>query len=256
MLQLDHLCAGYDGAERLHQVSAEIAPGRLTAVIGPNGCGKSTLIKCMAGLLPVSAGAVRLNGRELCAFSEKERARLISYMPQSRIAPDVSVRQLAAHGRYPHLKWGQSLSREDHEIIDRALDRAGMLPYANRLVSRLSGGERQRAYLAMMLAQQTPVMLLDEPTTYLDLSGQFSLMELLRGLSREGRSAVAVLHDLSLALEYADHILLMQDGRLIAEGTPEEVFLSGRLQEVFCVDIDRIDPSKFVFYRRRQEVSP
>lgn len=256
MLQLENLCAGYDGAERLHGISTAIASGQLTAVIGPNGCGKSTLMKCMAGLLKPSAGTVRLDGRDFGSLSEKERARLIAYMPQSRIAPDISVRQLAAHGRYPHLKWGRNPSQTDREIIGRALERTGMLPLADRLVSRISGGERQRAYLAMMLAQQTPVMLLDEPTTYLDLSGQFSLMELLRGLCLEGRSAVAVLHDLSLALEYADRILLMQDGRLAAEGTPEEVFASGKLQQVFGVDVGRAGQNKFVFYRRGQEVSP
>jgi len=129
-----------------------------------------------------------------------------------------------------------------------------MIAYAKRSVSRLSGGERQRAYLAMMLAQQTPVMLLDEPTTYLDLSSQFSLMELLRGLCREGHSAVVVLHDLALALEYADRILLMQDGRLVAEGTPDEVFHTGRIQQVFNVDVNRLDTGKYIFSQHRQEV--
>jgi len=256
MLQFENLCAGYDGTERLHGIGASVPAGCLTAVIGPNGCGKSTLIKCLAGLMKPVSGTIRLGGRDLRTLSERERARLISCMPQSRIAPDVSVYRLAAHGRYPHLRWGQNPGREDREIIDRALERTGMLPLANRIVSRLSGGERQRAYLAMMLAQQTPVMLLDEPTTYLDLSSQFSLMELLRGLCREGRSAVAVLHDLSLALEYADRILLMQDGRLAAEGTPEEIFASGRLREVFGVEVGRIAPDKYVFYRRGQEILP
>lgn len=255
MLQFENLCAGYDHLERLHQVSADIRPGMLTAVIGPNGCGKSTLIKCLAGLLKPSAGSIRLDGRDFREIPEKERAKYVSYMPQSRIAPDISVRQLVIHGRYPHLKWGQNLSRADREIVSRALERTGMQPFAQRSVSRLSGGERQRAYLAMMLAQQTPVMLLDEPTTYLDLSSQFSLMELLRSLCREGHSAVAVLHDLALALEYADRILLMQDGRLVAEGTPDTVFCTGKIQEVFNIDIFRFDGNKYIFSQHRQEVS-
>jgi len=254
MLHIENLCAGYDNLERLHRVSAEICPGVLTAIIGPNGCGKSTLMKCLAGSLKYSAGSIRLNDRDFHKIPVKERARFISYMPQSRIAPDISVRQLAVHGRYPHLKWGQNLSKTDCEIIDYALKRTDMLPFAQRSVSRLSGGERQRAYLAMMLAQQTPVMLLDEPTTYLDLSSQFSLMNLLRDLCREGHSAVAVLHDLALALEYADRVLLMYDGRMIAEGTPDEVFLSGKIQEVFNIDIVRLDGNKYVFSQHKEVV--
>ena len=256
MLQIENLCAGYDNLERLHQVSAEIPPGKLTAIIGPNGCGKSTLMKCLAGLLRISAGAIRLDGHDLREIPEKERARFVSYMPQSRITPDISVRQLVTHGRYPHLKWGQNLNKTDREIVSRALERTEMSPYSRRSASPLSGGERQRAYLAMMLAQQTPVMLLDEPTTYLDLSSQFSLMELLRELCREGHSAVAVLHDLSLALEYADRILLMQDGRLVADGTPDEVFCTGKIQEVFHIDINRLDTGKYIFSQHRQEVLP
>lgn len=254
MLQIKNLCAGYDHLERLHAISADIPVDRQTVVIGPNGCGKSTLMKCMAGLLRVSGGTIGLDGCDFQDISEKQRARLVSYMPQSRITPEISVRQLVCHGRYPHLKWGQNLSSKDREIIDSALKRTDMLRYAQRSVSQLSGGERQRAYLAMMLAQQTPVMLLDEPTTYLDLSSQFSLMELLRELCGEGHCAVAVLHDLALALEYADCVLLMQDGRIVARGTPNEVFLSGKIQEVFNVNVERLDTGKYVFFRDRGEV--
>lgn len=256
MLRLDNLCAGYDGVQRLHSLCADVRPGRLTAVIGPNGCGKSTLLKCIAGILPPSSGAVLLDGKPLSAVPGRDRARQIAYMPQSRIVPEISVGQLAAHGRYPHLKWGQSMSADDRQIVKNALERTGMLPFAHRLVSRLSGGERQKAYLAMMLAQQTKVMLLDEPTTYLDLSGQFALMELLRELCREGRCALAVLHDLALALEYADDVLLMQDGRRIAAGTPGELYASGMLQKVFGVEIERTANGRYVFSRAPREVRP
>jgi len=247
MLRLENLCAGYDGVERLHSLTADVGPGRLTAVIGPNGCGKSTLLKCIAGILPPSSGAIYLDGERLPDVPGKDRAKRIAYMPQSRTVPEITVRQLAAHGRYPHLKWGQSLRAADHEIIESALERAGMLSLAHRLMSRLSGGERQKAYLAMMLAQQTPLMLLDEPTTYLDLSSQFELMELLRALCREGRSVLTVLHDLSLAMEYADEMLLMQDGRLIAAGTPEALCASGRIDGVFGVRSRKLEDGKYVF---------
>lgn len=254
MLEFVDLRAGYDGAEKLHGLSALLERGRLCAIVGPNGCGKSTLLKCAAGLLRPTAGEILLNGRALSGVSERERARLLAYMPQSRIAPDISVRRLAAHGRYPYLKWGQSLSSEDRRIVDSAIERVHLAEYARRSVSSLSGGERQRAYLAMMLAQQTQVMLLDEPTTYLDLSAQFALMELLRELRCEGRCIAVVLHDLALALEYADEILLLRQGELIAAGTPEEVCASGELEKTFNVEIRRAEDGKYIFYANRMEV--
>ena len=254
MLEFRELRAAYDGVETLHGVSAHLAPGKLTAIIGPNGCGKSTLMKCAVGLMKPSGGEILLNGQALSAIPEKERARHLSYMPQSRIAPDISVRHLVIHGRYPHLKWGQSLRREDREIVQAAIERVKLGALVNRPVSRLSGGERQRAYLAMMLAQQTAVMLLDEPTAYLDLSSQFALMELLRALCREGRSVILVLHELSLALEYTDSLLLMERGRLVAAGSPEEVYRSGQIQRVFSIDVRRTSDNKYLFYTEKQEV--
>ena len=255
MLEFDHLRAGYDRTERLHGITAALRPGRLTAIIGPNGCGKSTLLKCAAGILRPTGGDVLLDGRACRGIAGRERARLVSYMPQSRLTPDISVTQLTAHGRYPHLKWGQSMRPFDREIIRDALRRTELTAFADRPVSRLSGGERQRAYLSMMLAQQTPVMLLDEPTTYLDLSAQFSLMALLRELCREGRSAAVVLHDLALALEYADDVLLLRDGQLIASGTAGEVFATGRIQSVFGVDA-RLCDGKYLFSPRAREAQP
>ena len=254
MLEFRELRAAYDGVETLHGVSAHLAPGKLTAIIGPNGCGKSTLMKCAVGLMKPSGGEILLNGQPLSVIPEKERARHLSYMPQSRIAPDISVRHLVTHGRYPHLKWGQSLRREDREIVQAAIERVKLGALVNRPVSRLSGGERQRAYLAMMLAQQTAVMLLDEPTVYLDLSSQFALMELLRALCREGRSVILVLHELSLALEYTDSLLLMERGRLVAAGSPEEVYRTGQIQRVFSIDVRRTSDNKYLFYTEKQEV--
>ena len=254
MLEFRELRAAYDGVETLHGVCAHLAPGKLTAIIGPNGCGKSTLMKCAVGLMKPSGGEILLNGQPLSVIPEKERARHLSYMPQSRIAPDISVRHLVIHGRYPHLKWGQSLRREDREIVQAAIERVKLGALVNRPVSRLSGGERQRAYLAMMLAQQTAVMLLDEPTAYLDLSSQFALMELLRALCREGRSVILVLHELSLALEYTDSLLLMERGRLVAAGSPEEVYRSGQIQRIFSIDVRRTSDNKYLFYTEKQEV--
>ena len=253
MLEFQNLRAGYEGTERLHGISARLEPGRFTAISGPNGCGKSTLLKCAAGLLKPLDGGVFLDDQSIQSLSDRQRARQIAYMPQSRIVPDIPVRQLVMHGRYPHLKWGQNPSSADQDIVDAAIERVKLGKLAMRSVSRLSGGERQRAYIAMMLAQQTQVMLLDEPTTHLDLSSQFALMELMRELCAEGRCIGVVLHDLALALEYADTMLLMRDGALAAQGTPEAVYRSGRIQDVFDVGIRRAGDGKYLFYADKPE---
>lgn len=250
MLAFDRLRAGYSGIEKLHDLSFELSEGKLTAIIGPNGCGKSTLLKCAAKLMEPMGGAILLDGNPLSEYDERERARRVSYMPQSRLVPDTSVRHLVSHGRYPYMGWGRGLNREDREIIDEALRRTGLASYAQRGVRELSGGERQRAYLAMMLAQQAKLMLLDEPTTYLDLSNQFALMKLLRELCAEGRGVAVVMHDLALALESADEVLLMRDGALAAAGSPEAVYKSGAIEAVFNVRIRRAADGKYVFYAK------
>lgn len=246
MMRFDGLTAGYGGEERLHGISCTFPKGRLTALIGPNGCGKTTLLKCAAGIMKPSSGQILLDNAPYFSISRRERARRVACMPQSRPTPEMTVQQLAACGRYPHLGWGKSMSDVDKQIVAEALVRAGADRFANRSVFELSGGERQRAYLAMMLAQQASVLLLDEPTTYLDPGSQFELMELLLSLRSENRTVVAALHDLSLAMEYADHIILMQDGRLVQSGSPEEIFASGLLGEVFGVKAERIH-GRYVF---------
>lgn len=247
MIRFENLRAGYDRVERLHGLSSAAPMGRLTALIGPNGCGKSTLLKCAAGLLKPDGGEILLNGQPYARMPRKELARQVAYMPQARLTPELPVEQLVAHGRYPHLKWGRRLSPDDRDIIRQAMERTDTLKYAGRSVAALSGGERQRVYLAMMLAQQTPVMLLDEPTTYLDPGAQFQLMDMLRALSGENRAVIVVLHDLALALEYADEVLLMQDGRLVRSGAPEAVYQSGDIARVFDIDVARTPEGKYVF---------
>lgn len=248
MLEIKDLRAAYGGVECLHGLSARIESGRLTAIIGPNGCGKSTLIKCLAGLMRPTAGEILLDGQAL--RSGRALARRVSYMPQARLVPDIPVRQLVMHGRYPHLSWGQRPGRGDREIVERALARTKLTDMANRSVLHLSGGERQRAYLAMMLAQEAPVMLLDEPTTYLDLSSQFLLMELLCELRAEGRTVIVVLHDLALALRYADEALLMRCGALVAQQSPEAIFARGALEDVFHVRVRRLSAGEYLFSPR------
>lgn len=252
MIRYEALCAGYDGMETLHELTFEIPKNRITALIGPNGCGKSTLIKATAGIIRTMSGAIYLDGQAQSDIGRRDTATRIAYMPQSRPAPSITVRQLVSHGRYPHLKWGHSMSAADREIVEEAMVRTDTLKFARRTLVQLSGGERQRAYLAMMLAQQTPVMLLDEPTTYLDLNGQFAMMDLLTHLRDSGRTIAIVLHDLALALEYCDCAALMQDGRLVQFGTPEDIFNSGALAEVFQIHVERTPGDRYLFSPARR----
>lgn len=247
LMALDRLRAGYEGEEKLHGVSAELRAGELTVVIGPNGCGKSTLLKCAAGQIAPSSGAVLLEGRSLRDIPRLERARQIAYMPQSRLVPEIPVRQLVMHGRYPHLRWGQRPGAEDRRVAREAVERVGLADKASRPVHELSGGERQRAYIAMMLAQQARVMLLDEPMTYLDPSGQFALMDLLRSLSASGVCVVAVLHDLNLAMRYADRLLMLEGGNPVFTGDPEALYCSGQLERTFRVRVKRVE-GQYLFF--------
>ena len=235
MIRFEHLYAGYDGSEVLKDVSLTIPSGGLTVLIGPNGCGKTTLLKVCAGILRPKSGSISVLGVNPGSISPRALAKSVSYLPQTRPIPEMTVLQLAVHGRYPHIRWGSALSESDRDIVRRALETAGAIGFQDKRLDRLSGGERQRAYLAMMLSQQTPVMLMDEPSAYLDLKAQFDLLALIRNLAAEGRTVLAVLHDLALAFEYADRIVLMDKGRIIKTGTPDEILASGLLESVFGI---------------------
>ncbi|HIS02131.1 MAG TPA: ABC transporter ATP-binding protein [Candidatus Excrementavichristensenella intestinipullorum] len=250
MMELKDLCAGYGGEDRLRHVSLRFQAGCLTGLIGPNGSGKSTLIKACAGQLRPSHGQVLLEGLSIAGMGPRALARRLAYMPQMRGAPAMTVRQLAAHGRYPHLGFGRALSCADWRQVDWALERAGITAYAARPVASLSGGERQRAYLAMLLAQDTPLLLLDEPTAFLDIRHQFSLMDLLQQLAREGKTVVVALHELGLALSYCQRLLLLKDGLPLAWGPPGQVYQSGHIQEAFGVNVIQAAPGQYLFSSR------
>ena len=232
MLKLLDLSAGYGEKTILHDISMEFPPGTVTAVVGPNGCGKSTLLKAAAGLIPLSAGAVE---------AEAPRARTVAYLPQSRAVPEMTARQLVLHGRFPWLGWPRRYRGTDYAIADAALERLGVADIAQRPLAELSGGTRQKCYLAMALAQEAKTLLLDEPTSFLDIGCQLSLMELCRSLAAEGKAVAAVLHDLPLALAYADRVAVLEQGRLAALGTPEEVRRSGILDRVFGVQVLKLE---------------
>lgn len=239
MLEFRELSVGYGGAPVLRGITFRAERGKVTCLIGPNGCGKTTLLRCAARRLTPIEGKMRLDGRALSAYERKEFARTVAVLPQGRIVPGISVRTLVNHGRFPHLGLSRKLRQQDREIVERAMSDAGVSDWAERDLREMSGGERQRAYLAMALAQDTPLILLDEPTTYLDIGAQFAFLSLIRQISAQGKTVIMVLHDLAQALRYSDALALLSGGTLRFFGAPEALYQSGLLSAVFGVTVHR-----------------
>lgn len=239
MLEIRNLTAGYPGNEVLSGISLSVPAGKVTVIIGPNGCGKSTLLKAVAGILPCS-GSILLDGQELTELSGKLRARKVAFLPQNRQVPEITVEKLVLHGRFPYLSYPRQYRKEDHAAAAQAIRRMGLEEMAGRSLTELSGGQRQKAYIAMALAQDTPVVLLDEPNTYLDIAHQMQLMTHARLLAREGKTVVLVLHDLRMALEQGEHLVLIREGRALFQGTGEALFGEDLLQRTFGVSLHRI----------------
>jgi iron complex transport system ATP-binding protein len=233
-LRAEGLDLGHDGRLVCAGLTLDLPPAALTAVIGPNGCGKSTLLRGLARLLPARAGRVLLDGRDIHALPTREVARRLGLLPQTLVPPEgITVEALVARGRYPHRGAFRPWTAADAAAVAGAMAATAVDKLAARPVETLSGGQRQRAWLAMVLAQETPLLLLDEPTTFLDIAHQVELLALLRRLAAAGRGVLAVLHDLNQACRYADHLLVMQGGRLLAAGPPSAVVTPGLIEAVF-----------------------
>ncbi|WP_435829620.1 ABC transporter ATP-binding protein [Nocardia neocaledoniensis] len=227
----------------LHEVDIAVPDGRFTVIIGPNACGKSTLLAALGRILRPDAGSVILDGKDIHRYSTKETARRLSLLPQTPGAPDgIVVGDLVARGRYPHQGLLRQWSDEDAAAVEEALAATGTTDLRHRRVDELSGGQRQRVWIAMVLAQATSIVLLDEPTTYLDISHQIDVLDLCERLYREhGRTVVAVLHDLNLACRYATDLIAMRDGRIIGRGAPRELVTPELVREVFDLDCVVVD---------------
>lgn len=229
------LTLSYDGTTIIRDLNVEIPFHRTTALVGANGCGKSTLLKGLARLLKPQSGMVYLDGTAIAKLQTRDIAKKLGMLPQGPTAPEgLTVRELVAQGRYPHQSWFQQWSREDEQFTEQALNMTGMVEFGDRPVDSLSGGQRQRAWIAMALAQNTPILLLDEPTTFLDLAHQIEILDLLYDLNQtRGQTIVMVLHDLNQACRYADYLVAMQQGAIYAQGAPAKVMTEKMVQEVF-----------------------
>lgn len=237
-LQGRSLTVGYRDTPILHDVDFQVAKGEVTILVGPNGCGKSTLLKTLARILTPQSGQVLLDGKDIHRSKTREVAKRLGLLPQGPIAPEgLTVRELVAQGRYPHQSLLRQWTAVDEQAVMEAMETAQVSAFADRPVDALSGGQRQRCWIAMVLAQQTDLILLDEPTTFLDLKVQVDLMNLLVDLAhRQGRTLVLVLHELNLAAAYADRLVMMREGAVVCSGAPEDVFTGDVLKTVFDLD--------------------
>ena len=240
MIELKHVCAGYEDREVLHDVTMSFEPGKVTALLGPNGCGKSTLLKTLVRINSHNSGEILVNGKKIETYKPNELAKQVAYLAQSKAAPDISVLRMVLHGRFAYLNYPRRYREEDIAVARKALQWAGLSDLEDENVSRLSGGMQQKVYIAMALAQDAETILMDEPTTYLDVAHQMRLMDMAKQLAAEGKAVVMVLHDLSQALRTADRVVVLHDGQIAAEGTPDGVFESGKLQEVFGIGMERV----------------
>ncbi len=249
MIALKDLTVGYHGEALLSQVNLEFPQGQVTVLLGPNGCGKSTLLRTVLGLLPPLGGEILYDGEPISSLSGGAVARKAAYMAQNHTVPSIVAQRMVLHGRFPYLSFPRKYRKEDHEAVRRALETAGGLDLSNRPMQELSGGQRQKVYLAMALAQETGTILMDEPTTWLDIRHQLEVMATARALAESGRAVGLVSHDLCLALRTADRVAVLAQGGLQLAAPPEEAFASGVLDLAFGVQVRRVEtPTGWQYY--------
>ena len=249
MIELSHISTGYGIKIILNDVSVAFEKGKLTSIIGANGCGKSTLLKTILGILPSKSGNVTIDGDRLKEMSRNDIARRIAYLSQEKNTPDMTVEQLVLHGRFPHLSYPRRYTDKDRVIAVGVMEQMGIVEYAHKPLYSLSGGMKQNSYIAMALAQETDYILLDEPTTYLDIAHQLELMKILRSLADSGKGIVAVMHDLPMAFTFSDKIILINDGRIVDDERPEKIYERNVIDKVFGIALDRSKDGRSYSYK-------
>ncbi len=260
ILKTNHIVAGYDKKVIIDGIDITIPNNKISVIIGANACGKSTLLKTLARLIQPMSGEIRLNNTKLKDIPPKKLARVLGLLPQSPIVPEgIAVADLVARGRFPYQSFFRGLGHKDYEAVAEALDIMGISALADRSVDELSGGQRQRVWIAMALAQQTDILLLDEPTTFLDITYQVEILDLLTDLNRKrGTTIVMVLHDINLSARYADHIFALYKGKLIADGAPAAILSEALIKQVFNLDCtvisDPVSGTPFIVPRGRHHV--
>lgn len=260
-LQTNNIVAGYDKKIVNNDISIRIPKNKISVIIGANACGKSTLLKTMARLIQPISGNITLSGTKISQIPSKELARSLGLLPQSPIVPEgITVADLVSRGRFPYQSFLKGMGKADYDAVEEALEIMGIANLADKAVDELSGGQRQRVWIAMALAQDTEILLLDEPTTYLDITYQVEILDLLTDLNRrKGTTIVMVLHDINLSARYADYIFALRSGKLIAEGSPSEIIDEELIKEVFDLDCsvisDPVSGTPFIIPRGRHHVN-
>ncbi|GEM75700.1 Fe(3+) dicitrate ABC transporter ATP-binding protein FecE [Vibrio sagamiensis] len=237
MIKTHQLSVSYGKENIIHNLDLDIPEGKITALIGPNGSGKSTLLKTLCRVNKQFDGSLTVYDKSIKDYADKELSRYISLLPQVLTTPeDITARRLVEYGRSPYLSYWGRLTQDDHEKVDQAIAETQIEELLDKKVDALSGGQRQRVWIAMVLAQDTPIVMLDEPTTYLDLSHQVELMKLIQKLNAAGKTVIVVLHDLNQACRYCDHLVVLKKGQVTHQGTPKEIFTQSLLKDVFDLD--------------------
>lgn len=241
MIELKNLCAGYYDDEILHNISLNLKKGKITGIIGANGCGKSTLLKTIVRLTRHISGEIIIDGKSINCYNSAQLAQKIAYLPQNKSAPDMTVEQIVLHGRFPYLSYPRRYKKEDIDITHKVIKNMELWDIKDNYLRSLSGGQRQKTYIAMALVQQSGVILMDEPTTYLDIHHQLKLCENIKALANDGKTILLVLHDITLAMKLCDYICVMKDGNLLTYGTPQDVLETDCIKQAMGIKITKAE---------------
>lgn len=250
MIELKNVNGGYGKKQVLYNINEVMKNGEITSIVGPNGCGKSTLLETASGLFVPFSGTVEADGLDVHKMDSKKRARKISVLSQQKNPGVLTVKALVFHGRFPYLGYPRRYTDRDREIVDNAMKAAGVYQIADESLAALSGGQQQKAYIAMLFAQDTDIVFMDEPITFLDINYQLELMEIIKEMKNRGKTVIMVLHDLNLAMCFSDKIIAMKNGRVVCSGVPEKLYTNNVFEEIFGIKTNYSKAEKQFFFSR------